>query len=338
MGVLKHISTDVVRPRERVHVWQETMKDLFGPLVSQCKSERRLAANFEYGNLSGMPLCRLRSSGWMRLVRTESAARASDSDFAKVSLQLSGSSYNEQRGRTAALYPGHWCVKEIGEPYSVISPADAEVLLLVFPRDKVVSKRYRLEDVVARPFSGQSGVGKLAFEFIASTFEGLSSIKPEFENDVFEAIIQFIRLAMLEATGAATPLSMKLVLEHRIKTYVDGHLRDPDLRVERLAQVFGCSKRYLHKAFERKGTSIGKYILRLRLERCREELRNPACVKKSVTDIAYSWGFNSANHFSRCFKEAYGLSPRDLRAELALASMRTHTTRDEPCRGTMSRP
>lgn len=330
MSVLKHISTEVAPLGQRVYVWQETMKKLFGPLVSQCKSERRLAANFEFGNLGGMPLCRLCSGGWMRLARKESAARASESDFVKVSLQLRGTSYNEQRGRTAALYAGQWCVKEIGEPYTVLSPSDADVLLLVLPREKLASKRYRLEDLVARPFSGQTGLGKLAFEFIASTFEGLSSIQPEFENDVLETIVQYIRLAMLEAIGAAAPLSMKLVLEDRIKTYIDGHLRDPDLRVERLAEVFGCSKRYLHKAFERHGTSIGKYILRLRLERCREELRNPACKKKSVTDIAYSWGFNSAHHFSRCFKEEYGLSPRDLRARLAPASMSAHAKGGQP--------
>jgi AraC family transcriptional regulator, positive regulator of tynA and feaB len=331
MCVLKHVSTDAVPPRQRTRLWQETMKGLFGPLDSKSENEGTLAAHFNYGTLGGMPLCRLRSEGWMRLVRTESAARASGSDFVKVSLQIRGTSYNEQRGRTVALSPGHWCVKEIGEPYSVLSPSDADVLLLVLPRGKVASKRYRLEDLVARSFSGQTGVGKLAFESIGSAFDGLSSIKPEFEKDVLETIIQFIRLAMLEVTGAVTPLSMKLVLEDRIKTYIDGHLRDPDLRVDHLAQVFNCSKRYLHKAFESQGTSIGKYILGLRLERCREELRNSAHIEKSVTDIAYSWGFNSANHFSRSFKEEYGLCPRELRAESAPASMRKHATHHGPC-------
>jgi AraC-like DNA-binding protein len=327
MGLLKHISTDVVQPRQRIRVWQETMEKLFGPLVAQCKSERTLGANFEYGNLAGIPLCRLRTDGWMKLMRTESAARTNDADFVKVSLQLRGNSFNEQRGRTTALYAGQWCVKEIGEPYTVLSPASAEVLLLIVPRARIVSRRYRLEDLVARPFSGRAGVGKLAFEFMANTFEGLPSIQPQFEHDVLEAIFQFIRLTMLEATAAPAPLSMKLVLKDRIKTYVDGHLRDPELSVERLAQVFGCSKRYLHKAFECQGTSIGKYLLRVRLERCRHELLDPAYMKKSVTDIAYSWGFNSANHFSHSFKDEYGLAPSDLRATSGLLPLEEPRTR-----------
>jgi AraC-like DNA-binding protein len=330
MGVLKNVSTDAVPPRQRAHLWQETERELFGPVDSKCESERTLDAHFKYGNLGGVLLCRLCTAGWIRLVRPESAARASDSDSVKVALQLCGTSYNEQRGRTVVLSPGHWCVKEVGKPYTVLSPSDADVLLLVLPREKVASKSYRLEDLVARSFSGQTGIGKLAFQFICSAFDGLSSIKPEFEKDVLETIIQFIRLAMLEVAGASTPLSMKLILEDRIRTYIDAHLRDPDLSVDRLAQVFGCSKRYLHKAFESQGTSIGEYILGRRLERCREELRNPAYMKKSVTDIAFSWGFNSASHFSRCFKGGYGLAPRDLRVESALASVRTHAAHRSP--------
>jgi len=307
------------------------MKGLFGPLDSKYQNEGTLAAHFKYGSLGGMPFCRLCTAGSVRLVRTESAARASNSDFVKVSLQLRGTSYNEQRGRTAILSPGHWCVKEIGNPYTVLSPSDGDVLLLVLPRERVSSKRYRLEDVVARSFAGNNGVGKLAFQLIENTFDGLSSLKPEFENDVLETIIQFIRLAMLEVAGSSTQLSMKLVLEDRIKTYIDTHLRDPDLRVDRLSQVFGCSKRYLHKAFESRETSIGEYILGRRLERCREELRNPAYVKKSVTDIAFSWGFNSANHFSRCFRDEYGHSPRHLRTESAPVSTRKLSTHHGPC-------
>jgi AraC-like DNA-binding protein len=333
MCVLKHVSTGAAPPRQRANLWQETIKGLFGPLDSKCKNEGTLAADFKYGNLGGVLLCRLiEPSMNIRLVRTESAVRASGSDFVKVCLQLCGTSYNEQRGRTAALSPGHWCVKELGKPYTVLSPSDSDVLLLLLPREKVTSKRYRLEDLVARSFSGQTGVGKLAFQFIGSAFDELSSIKPEFEKDVLETIIQFIRLAMLEVTGASTPLSMKLVLEDRIKTYIDGHLRDPDLRVDRLAQVFGCSTRYLHKAFESRGTSIGKHILGLRLERCREELLNPAYIEKSVTDIAYSWGFTSASHFSCFFKEKYSLSPRELRAECSPAFMRKHATYRAPSR------
>ncbi|HXU20474.1 MAG TPA: helix-turn-helix domain-containing protein, partial [Verrucomicrobiae bacterium] len=78
-----------------------------------------------------------------------------------------------------------------------------------------------------------------------------------------------------------------------------------------------CTKRYLHMIFHSEDVSISDYILKLRLERCREDLLNPACAHKSITDIAYSWGFNNSNHFSRCFKRAFGVAPRRTRSEFA---------------------
>jgi AraC-like DNA-binding protein len=55
----------------------------------------------------------------------------------------------------------------------------------------------------------------------------------------------------------------------------------------------------------------------LRLDRCHQDLLNPACARKSITEVAYSWGFNNSSHFSRCFKRAFGASPRRFRSEFA---------------------
>ena len=71
-----------------------------------------------------------------------------------------------------------------------------------------------------------------------------------------------------------------------------------------------CGKRNLHKVFSHDGATISDYIWRLRLARCRSDLVAPSCAWKSITEIAYSWGFNSSTHFSKAFKETFGISPR----------------------------
>ena len=55
-------------------------------------------------------------------------------------------------------------------------------------------------------------------------------------------------------------------------------------------------------------------ILRRRLEECAMQLRDPIWARRTITEIAFSWGFNNATHFARVFREKYGLSPRDYRA------------------------
>ena len=35
---------------------------------------------------------------------------------------------------------------------------------------------------------------------------------------------------------------------------------------------------------------------------------------RTLTEIAYSWGFSDFSHFSRCYKEKFGCSPKHDRA------------------------
>jgi AraC-like DNA-binding protein len=59
---------------------------------------------------------------------------------------------------------------------------------------------------------------------------------------------------------------------------------------------------------------LGHTIWAQRLEACRRELGDPQQGHRSISDIAFGWGFNDAAHFSRAFRERFGLSPREWRA------------------------
>ncbi len=98
-------------------------------------------------------------------------------------------------------------------------------------------------------------------------------------------------------------------LKKRVMLYVHLHLHDPDLNIGKISAALKCSKRYVHMSFEGEDVSISKYIWHARLERCRKELETARVTGKSVTAIAFSWGFCSSSHFCRLFKERYGVPP-----------------------------
>jgi transcriptional regulator GlxA family with amidase domain len=58
---------------------------------------------------------------------------------------------------------------------------------------------------------------------------------------------------------------------------------------------------------------LSRMIWQQRLTACRRELADASMAHRSVSDIAFSWGFNEAAHFSRSFREQFGLSPREWR-------------------------
>jgi transcriptional regulator GlxA family with amidase domain len=50
-----------------------------------------------------------------------------------------------------------------------------------------------------------------------------------------------------------------------------------------------------------------------RLARCRAALDEPGQTHRSISDIAFAWGFSDMTHFGRRFTAAYGVLPREIR-------------------------
>jgi AraC family transcriptional activator of tynA and feaB len=95
---------------------------------------------------------------------------------------------------------------------------------------------------------------------------------------------------------------------------VENRLRDPRLSLDLIALELNCTKRYLHMVFATEDQTLNQYIWNRRLARCRRELEDPALKARSITQVAMSWGFSNLSHFSRAFREQFGLSPRESRA------------------------
>jgi AraC-like DNA-binding protein len=60
-------------------------------------------------------------------------------------------------------------------------------------------------------------------------------------------------------------------------------------------------------------TSLARLIQTRRLERCRKALGHLTQAHRSISDIAYFWGFSDMTHFGRRFRSAYGLLPSEYR-------------------------
>lgn len=100
----------------------------------------------------------------------------------------------------------------------------------------------------------------------------------------------------------------------RLVLAVDAMLADADLDVAALAAALGVTPRHVHRQFEQHGLRYGSYLLEQRLARACEDLRRPLLAELGVAQIGYGAGFNSASHFSRSFRQRYGVSPLAYRA------------------------
>jgi len=103
----------------------------------------------------------------------------------------------------------------------------------------------------------------------------------------------------------------------RVRAYIRSHITNPDLNIGQIAQTMNCSERYIYKVFEQKGTTPDRYLWDTRLARCLELIRDASESRHTISDIAFSHGFNSSAHFSRAFKAKFGFSASELRRKEA---------------------
>jgi AraC-like DNA-binding protein len=113
--------------------------------------------------------------------------------------------------------------------------------------------------------------------------------------------------------------AVKNVRKVQIKRFVETHLRDADLSVRAVAASMNVSPRYIHRVFADEDESLMRYILRRRLEECALQLGSRLWHGHTVTETAVDWGFSSMAHFSRSFKEHFGVSPTEFRRRHAAA-------------------
>lgn len=86
-------------------------------------------------------------------------------------------------------------------------------------------------------------------------------------------------------------------------------VREPDL-----ASMCDLSPYRFSRVFkEEVGITFQEYLVRFRLEEACRLMANPSA---SVTDVAYTVGFNSPSYFSRAFRQVFDASPSEYRKKI----------------------
>jgi signal transduction histidine kinase/ligand-binding sensor domain-containing protein/CheY-like chemotaxis protein/AraC-like DNA-binding protein len=142
-------------------------------------------------------------------------------------------------------------------------------------------------------------------------------VKP-FDANVLEACVTNLltqrrrlreRFRQGEASPPTTEASTPSDLELLLRPIVEQHLNDPEFGPEALAAAAGLSYHQLYRTLrDELGATPSRFIRRVRVECASELLRQGA---GSVTEVAYSVGFESLSYFSRAFRERFGAPPSE---------------------------
>ncbi|MEH6618245.1 nickel-binding protein [Maribacter arcticus] len=92
-----------------------------------------------------------------------------------------------------------------------------------------------------------------------------------------------------------------------LMNYLDTQWQNPDLGVDDFCSHLGLSTSQLYRKIKSVlHTSTNNLILEYRMDKALEFLRRK---NKTISEIAFETGFNSAAYFTKCFHKKYGFSP-----------------------------
>ncbi|WP_066361251.1 helix-turn-helix domain-containing protein [Herbidospora mongoliensis] len=302
-----------VPAKERQDFWQDVVSTAFVPLEAVFP-DKRFEGKLRATTLGALDVIDVDTTAHAAR-RTPKLVSSAPSDSLKLGLFVKGRARLEQSGRQVMIGAGEMAIYDTDRPYSLDFDQPTRLVVLMFPRTMLGLSQDRVDLLSCTSIPSDTGIGALVAPFLLRLAAQLDEVEVRGGARLAANVVDLIATmlaARLDATPADPDAARRAMLL-RITTYIEGHLGDPGLDPAQVAAAHHISTRYLHKLFNAEGTTVAAWIRERRLERCVRDLRDPHQPGRPVSAIGAQWGFPDASHFSRLFKAAYGLSPRDYR-------------------------
>jgi AraC-like DNA-binding protein len=307
-------STDSHPRSERAEAWREAMNRLGLPIEGLSDAEPASASvvcltsplGIEFalveagaqaisGRLSGQP-----AAVWLAVLLSGEATLVTD-DLAD------------------ALSPGDIAYGPTGQAAALRLETRCRLMFVRAPRVALDHRLIAPVSLRVGRLECASGVPHILSGLLRATADGLEDLTVDQLRPVELALTEFLAICLVEGgaandeTGVSLAAGAPTAHLQRLCQTIETLLPDPDLSLRRVADEEGVSPRYVQKLFASADETFSHYLRTRRLERCRTDLASPQHARLSISEICFRWGFNGSAHFSRAFRDQYGVSPREFR-------------------------
>lgn len=317
-AMLRHFSTDSASNDERPQLFQSEMHRLFSvSLAVRPSSTRPLSAHMSAYRGRNLRFAALRFSP--HTTRSLPAFESSDARLL-VSVHKEGVVMVSQGGRESRIEPGDLFVLDPARPFD-IETGNISSNSIYLPTSAVRALVPQIDQLTALPIRGEQGAGAV-FRAAADELVARAGELDEATADRIGEALPYLLVPALAALAGRTsvlPGALRQLHKRRILQFVRDHLSDPALDAHGIAAGVGLSPRHVYELFADEREPLMKRVWSERLDHCRRDLEDPLLRRRTVGEIAYSWGFSDVSHFSRAFKQRFDITPRDCRPPLPRA-------------------
>jgi len=252
--------------------------------------------------------------------RTPRLIRQRVGDFVFVPLPLREMVRLRQRGREVDVDRTRLGFTATADMYSYDQPNAFEMASLRIEADEVRMRVPTFENLTATGFSAEHGAGAMFVDYARSFCLNADRLDRQTGMIAVRHLLDLFALAVTcgdEAPGGAES-AVREAHRQRILRHVEARLGDPALSTQSVSQALRLSDRYIQKLLAERALTLSGLIRDRRVAEAKRLLRDPTARSRSISTIAFQLGFADSAYFSRVFRDATGMAPRDYRAaELA---------------------
>ena len=219
-----------------------------------------------------------------------------------------------QGDRSAQLMAGDLCLIRSGRPLQLKLKGAFTITLVGVPEAEFADRFPLWRAALLTAIRADSGVPAVFRDAATSLQRWQDTLGAIGSDGLADAVVDLMgALVCFAVPSNRDCVQQSLYQLDRIKKVAQLNLRNPELDCDFIDAAVGLSTRQVHRLFADVGMSLMRWVWVQRLEQCHRELAQDDSGRRSISDIAYTWGFNDQAHFSRAFRKHFGLSPRDLR-------------------------
>ncbi len=302
--------------------WRQAISETYFQLDVRFASHERFEGSLNSWQLGDITLSQLQSAPAAYLRLPQHLQHLPSEEAFLLTLPLDQPVAFSQVQRQIDCTAGNFLLELSHEPYH-FSYAKANRLWVLKIPHPVISRHLHLpERYVAQSWSGRDGVGLLLQQYLHMCGQQLQyNTDPASRQLMGKQLLElFTHLVQQSEQRLLSPASdTRRAHLQRIKHYVRHHLDNPALDPHTVAAACHISVRYLHDLFGDTDTSFSQWLKQQRLATAHHLLTRPH-FQQTLAALAYQVGFTDQANFSRAFKQAFGLSPKEV-----LQQQRTQT-------------
>ena len=313
------LTTKSVPAHRRADYWEEMVSENF--VAARCcvpTAQSSFDGVIRSLELDFLKVSDVRSEG-TDVLRTNEHIAKSETNYFLLSLQVEGIGRLEHAGRSVFLHPGDMVLYDTARSYELCFAGAQQEFVLRMPRNELIARCPEVESLVGIGIPNVLPAARLVRDLVrdVAALDSLPSVHAQ--SSLASTLTDLVLDSLLELNNRQ-PSRASYVRLNNAKRIAQRYLADPSFTVAKWADSMGISERYLRLLFGSSAQSPGQYLWGKRLERAALQLRAPLSHHHSITDIALGCGFSDSAHFSRSFRAAYGMTPRDYRSANRLES------------------